>query len=77
MTGYIGMALLLLANVVLVTKAERFFFPMSAVASAILTYHAFALTDVPFIVVNGFIAIMMTVKSVKIFFPRNPQLQDE
>jgi len=65
MLGYIGMAILLCAYLVLLTKKDKWFVPIDIIASGILTIHAFNIADVPFMVVNGFITMMLIIKYIK------------
>jgi len=60
--GYIGMALLLLSYVVLNTRWSKYFTLMGGCASVILTIHATLIQDIPFIVVNAFVAGMLFLK---------------
>tara|TARA_R100001377_G_C3108158_1_gene81560 strand:+ start:69 stop:278 length:210 start_codon:yes stop_codon:yes gene_type:complete len=65
MIGWLGLGLLMLAYLVLVTKWSRFFIPMDAVASFILTIHAVMIHDVVFTMVNGWITIILSIKWYK------------
>ena len=65
MIGWLGLGLLMLAYLVLVTKWSRFFIPMDAVASFILTIHAVMIDDVVFTMVNGWITIILSIKWYK------------
>ena len=65
MIGYAGLGLLLAAYISLLTRKSSWFIPIDIVASAILTVHAVTLRDIPFIVVNGFITIILTIKYLK------------
>lgn len=65
MLGYFGLVLLVVAYITLLTKKSYLFIPIDIVASAVLTIHAVILKDIPFIVVNGFITIILTIKYVK------------
>ena len=64
--GYAGMCILLLSYILLITKkGMRFFIPINCIASTLLTIHAIILKDIPFLVVNGLIAIMLFVKFIR------------
>ena len=65
--GLVGMALLLCANVLLITPWSQFFPPTALVASALLTVHAVRLRDTSFIVVNGFVTVIMLIKTLMTF----------
>ena len=62
MIGWIGLGLLVLAYLVLVTKWKKLFIPIDAVASFILTIHAFPINDIVFLLVNGWITIILVYK---------------
>ena len=61
--GYIGTAILVLSYAVLL-KTDKFFWIMNAIASVLLTIHAFQINDISFIFVNGFITLVCTWKSI-------------
>ena len=65
MLGWIGLVLLMFAYLLLVTKHSRWFIPVDIVASLALTTHAVVIGDIPFMVVNGFIVVMLFVKYVQ------------
>lgn len=65
MIGYIGTALLLVAYILLVTRWSKWFLAVDLVASGLLAGHAILIQDVPFIVVNGFVTIMLATKIVQ------------
>ncbi len=65
MIGWIGLGLLMLAYLALVTKWSRFFIPVDAIASFLLTIHAFLINDVVFVIVNGWITIILSIKWYK------------
>jgi len=65
MIGYIGLIILCLAYVLLITKYNKWFIPVDALASFILTIHAINLQDIPFTIVNGFITIILIIKYLK------------
>jgi cytochrome bd-type quinol oxidase subunit 1 len=62
MIGWIGLVLLMCAFGLLLTKHKRLFTPMDFLASLLLTIHAIQLTDPVFIVVNGWITLVMGYK---------------
>ena len=62
MIGWIGLVLLMSAFGLLLTKHKRLFTPMDFLASLLLTIHAIQLTDPVFIVVNGWITLVMGYK---------------
>ena len=62
MIGYIGLLMLMCAFGLLLTKHKRFFTPMDFMASLVLTIHAIQLMDPVFIIVNGWITVVMGVK---------------
>ena len=65
MIGWIGLGLLLIAYVLLLTKWSKYFIPIDTIASFILTIHAIILKDIPFIIMNGFITIILGIKWCK------------
>jgi hypothetical protein len=65
MIGYIGMGLLIVAYILFISKFKKWFIPVDAVASLLLTIHAIVLSDIPFMVVNGIVTIMLTIKIYK------------
>ena len=62
MIGWIGLVLLMCAFGLLLTKHKRLFTPIDFLASLLLTIHAIQLNDPVFIVVNGWITIVMGYK---------------
>ena len=70
MIGWIGLVLLMCAFGLLLTKHKRLFTPVDFVASLLLTVHAIQLTDPVFIVVNGWITLVMGYK----FFTGNYEI---
>ena len=62
MIGWIGLGLLMIAYLVLITKWNKLFIPIDAVASLILTIHAFMIQDMVFLLVNGWITIILGYK---------------
>jgi len=66
MIGWIGLGLLMLAYLALVTtKWSKFFIPIDAVASGLLTIHAAMIGDIVFVIVNGWITIILSIKWYK------------
>ena len=65
MIGWIGLTLLMCAFGLLLTRHKRLFTPMDFLASLLLTIHAVQLTDPVFIVVNGWITLVMGYKTLK------------
>jgi len=65
MIGYIGVGLLLIAYVLLVSPLEKWFIPINMIASVILTIHAVMLVDIPFIIVNAFVSVLLFYKPIK------------
>ena len=65
MIGWIGLVLLMSAFGLLLTKHKRLFTPVDFLASLLLTIHAIQLTDPVFIVVNGWITLVMGYKWYK------------
>lgn len=63
--GWIGVGILILSYVLLLTRYSKWFIPVDTTASYILTLHAVLINDLPFILVNGFIAIMLSIKWYK------------
>ena len=60
--GWIGVGLLVVSYLLLVSKHSKWFIPVDTFASALLTFHAWIIGDLPFILVNGFITIMLAIK---------------
>jgi len=60
--GYIGLALLMFSYLLLNSKHIKWFLPVDVLASTVLTIHALIIKDIPFILVNGFIAVMLIIK---------------
>lgn len=65
MIGWVGLSLLMLAYITLVTKWSKLFIPIDAVASLVLTVHAFLINDMVFLLVNGFITLIVSYKWYK------------
>ena len=63
--GYIGVVLLVFSYFLLNSKYSNYFVQVDAIASFILTVHAIILNDIPFIVVNGFVSIMLITKWIE------------
>jgi len=60
--GYIGLSLLVISYFLLNSKYSNWFVQVDAVATIFLTVHAIMIKDLPFILVNGFIVIMLLLK---------------
>ena len=60
--GYIGLSVLVLSYFLLNSRWIKWFIPVDTVASFLLTIHAILINDFPFILVNGFITIMLAIK---------------
>ncbi len=65
MVGWVGLSLLTFAYITLVTKWSKLFIPIDAVASLVLTIHAFLINDTVFLLVNGFITCIVSYKWYK------------
>lgn len=65
MIGWIGLVLLVGAYVILISPYSKYFIPVDIVASILLTIHAIIIMDIPFMLVNGFIALLLIVKLLK------------
>ena len=63
--GWIGVGLLMIAFFLLVSKWSKYYLKINIIASTLLTTHAIIIRDLPFIIVNGFIVIMLIIKSFK------------
>ena len=64
--GWIGLGLLLFSYILLsFERTEQFFIPVDTIASALLCIHAIIIWDIPFMIVNGFIAGTLAIKWVK------------
>ena len=63
--GLIGLGLLLLAYLLLNSKHSKWFIPVDTIASFIITFHAFLINDLPFLIVNAFIALSLAYKWYK------------
>ncbi len=63
LTGWLGLFLLLLCYVLLISeRTKKYFIPVNVVASTLLTIHAYMIHDTVFMIVNGFIAIILLYK---------------
>lgn len=62
MIGWIGLILLMLAYLMLVTRWSKLFIPIDTIASLVLTIHAFSINDVVFLLVNGWITVILAYK---------------
>ena len=62
MIGWIGLGLLVSAYMILETRLKSFFIPVDAVASLVLTIHALMIDDIVFLLVNGWITIILAYK---------------
>ena len=60
--GYIGLSLLVISYFLLNSKYSNYFIQVDAVATVFLTIHAIVIKDLPFILVNAFIVIMLLIK---------------
>lgn len=65
MFGFVGLFFLIIAYIVLITPYSRFFIPIDILASFLLTVHAVMIADIPFMVVNGLITIVLIIKFIK------------
>ena len=65
MIGYIGLSLLMLSYFLLVTNWNKFFIQLNAIASTMLSIHAYIINDIVFMIVNGWIAIFLIIKLYK------------
>ena len=62
MLGWIGLVILVISWGFLLTKWSWLFVPVDCIASALLTLHAITINDMPFIIVNGWITVVLLVK---------------
>ena len=65
MIGWIGLFLLMVAYGMLITKWSSLFIPIDTIASFVLTIHAFLINDIVFLLVNGWITIILAYKWYK------------
>ncbi len=70
MIGYIGLVILISGYVFLIIKKDKYFAPINFIASIVLTIHAVILNDIPFIIVNGLVAIMLAIKTYENFYQK-------
>jgi|GEM_PF-3213592 len=56
MIGYIGLGMLVCGYALLLTPYRGYMIPVNAIASMILTVHAYFLDDTVFIIVNALVA---------------------
>lgn len=63
--GWVGLGLLMFSYVVLISKFKKWFVLLDTIASILLTTHAIILGDIPFIIVNGWIAMFLFYKLYK------------
>lgn len=63
--GWIGVGLLVVAYLILLTPFFKQFLLIDAIASTILTIHALLINDIPFTIVNGFIALLLFYKYIR------------
>ncbi len=65
MIGWIGLSLLMFAYLILLTQWDKFFIPIDTIASLTLTIHALMINDIVFVIVNGWITIILGIKWYK------------
>ena len=66
MIGWIGLGLLIIAYTLLINnKTKHWFIPVDTVASGVLTLHAAIIWDIPFLIVNGWITLILAYKWIK------------
>ena len=65
MIGWIGLSLVMLAYLMLVTRWSKLFIPIDTIASLVLSIHAFAINDLVFLLVNGWITVILAYKWYK------------
>jgi len=64
--GWLGVGVLVIAYILLMFKrTSKYFLIVDAFASAVLTYHAYLISDIPFMIVNGFITSLLITKQIK------------
>lgn len=59
MIGYIGLGMLVCGYTLLLTRYRAYMVPVNAIASVVLTIHAYLLNDMVFIIVNGLVACIL------------------
>lgn len=63
--GWVGVGVLVVAYLLLMSKkTSKYFLMVDAGASFILTIHAWLINDIPFLLVNGFITILLVTKQI-------------
>ena len=65
MIGWIGLFLLMVAYRMLITKWSSLFIQIDTIACFVLTIHAFLINDIVFLLVNGWITIILAYKWYK------------
>lgn len=65
MIGYIGLAFLCFAYLLLLTRFDKFFIYFNIVGTSLLTIYAVMLGDIPFMVANGLIDVILITKLIK------------
>jgi hypothetical protein len=65
MIGYIGLVMLVFGYTLMLTRYRFFMVPVNAVASIVLTIHAYILGDIPFIIVNGLVACILCITYIQ------------
>lgn len=57
--GYIALGLIMIAFFILNTKYYKLFIPIDCIATLLFLIHALQINDIPFIVMNGFLLLML------------------
>jgi len=70
MIGYIGLVILIFGYIFLIIKKDKYFAPINCIASIVLTIHAVILHDIPFVVVNALVAVLLAIKTYENFFQK-------
>ncbi len=65
MLGYIGLVVLVIGYATLLTKHKHLIAPINALGSVILTIHAVLLGDIPFIIVNALVSVILIATWIK------------
>ena len=73
MLGYIGLFLLVLGYATLLSSRPWLLVPINAVASIILVIYAFVIDDIPFIFVNGIVALILIATLIKNIYAKKQQ----
>jgi hypothetical protein len=60
--GWIGLVLLVVSYCSLLTKYDKFFYPLNAIASVTLAFYAYTLNSHPFVIVNVMVALIVIYK---------------